>query len=121
MEQLWEEKKSVFDVFGFQPAPSVRGMFEGIQHHDPFYDYFCEMDGPGDLLHRYISEDAPLLTCFFISIARGIGVDVPLYESMIRLLSAVTGTDYYRQGRTLENLCLEHLSKEELIAYFCEE
>ena len=79
------------------------------------------MDGPGDLLHRYISEDAPLLTCFFISIARGIGVDVPLYESMIRLLSAVTGTDYYRQGRTLENLCLEHLSKEELIAYFCEE
>ena len=121
LEQLWEEKKSVFDVFGFQPAPSVRGMFEGIQHHDPFYDYFCEMDGPGDLLHRYISEDAPLLTCFFISIARGIGVDVPLYESMIRLFSAVTGTDYYRQGRTLENLCLEHLSKEELIAYFCEE
>ncbi|MFQ9652355.1 MAG: NAD/NADP octopine/nopaline dehydrogenase family protein [Enterocloster sp.] len=24
LEQLWEEKKSVFDVFGFQPAPSVR-------------------------------------------------------------------------------------------------
>lgn len=120
LEQLWEEKKRVFNALGFQPAPSVRGMFESIHHHDPFYDYFCEMDGPGDLYHRYISEDAPILTCFFVSIAKGIGVDVPLYESMVRLLSAVTGIDYYKQGRTLENLCLDHLSKEDLIAYFCE-
>lgn len=120
LEQIWEEKKAVFDVFGFTPAPPVRGMFEGIQNHDPFYDYFCEMDGPGSLLHRYVSEDAPLLACFFISIARRAGVEVPLYESMIRLLSAVTGTDYYGDGRTLENLSLGNLTREELITYFCE-
>lgn len=120
LDALWQEKCRVFQFFDFEPSPSPRKMFEGIL--DPSnddYRYFREMDGPGSLEHRYITEDAPYLTCFFISIARAAGIPVPLFESMTALMSAVTGTDFYREGRTLENLGLGDVTGRKLISYFC--
>lgn len=120
LEALWEEKCRVFRFFGFEPSPSPRKMFEGIlDPADPTYQYFREMGGPGTLSHRYITEDAPLLTCFFISVARAAGISVPLFEGMTALLSAAVGTDFYGQGRTLENLGLGHLKGHELREFFC--
>lgn len=118
-DMLWEEKRSVYEEMGCQPAPPPRGMLSGVMDPDnPDYRYFREMDGPGSLEHRYISEDVPCLLCFFVSIARRLKVPVPLFSSIIRLLSAATGTDYYAEGRTLEALGLDTLSREELIAFF---
>ena len=120
VDRLWEEKRSVFEALGFTPAPSPRKMFEGIlDEHDETYRYFRQMGGPGSLHHRYITEDIPLLICMFISVARAAGVAVSLYESMVNLLSAVTGDDFYARGRTLENLGLGGLSREEVLARFC--
>ena len=38
-------------------------------------------------------------------------------ESFIRLASIAHGTDYWRRGRTLERLGIEHLSVSELQRY----
>ena len=120
VDRIWEEKRAVFEALGFTPAPSPRKMFEGIlDERDETYRYFRQMGGPGSLDHRYITEDVPLLICMFISVARALGVDVPLYEGMVNLLSAVAGDDFYARGRTLENLGLGGLSREEVLAYFC--
>ncbi len=120
LDALWQEKCRVFQFFGFEPAPSPRKMFEGILDlSNEDYRYFREMDGPGSLDHRYISEDAPCLTCFFVSVARAAGIPVPLFEGMTALMSAITGKDFCREGRTLKNLGLDYLKGEELISYFC--
>lgn len=120
LDALWQEKKRVFSVFGFEPAPSPKGMFEGIlDPHNDTYRYFREMGGPDSLEHRYITEDVPLLNCFFISVARAMGVEVPLFESMLNLMETVTGKAFYKNGRTLENLGLSSMSRSELIHYFC--
>ncbi len=52
-----------------------------VQNED--YRYFRLMDGPGSLEHRYITEDVPYLTCFFVSVAHAAGVKVPLFEGVV--------------------------------------
>lgn len=96
-------------------------MFEGIlDPNNHFYDYFREMGGPGSLTHRYITEDGPILTCFFVSIARAAHIPVPLFEGLLTLLGAVTTNSFYEDGRTLENLGLAGLYDHDLISFFCE-
>lgn len=121
-DDLWAEKKAVLDVFGVESTPPVRKMFEGILDSDnQSYQYFRMMDGPDTLENRYITEDVPILTSFFVSLAKGLGVRVPLFESMVRLISAAARRDFYAEGRTLENLGLGDLTRDEIITYFCGE
>ena len=118
-DALWQEKARVYEAMGCTPSPAPRGMLAGVmdpQNED--YRHFRKMDGPGSITHRYITEDVPNLTCFFLSIARAAGVRVPLFEGIVGLLSAAAGRDFYAEGRTLENLGLADLSREELIDFF---
>lgn len=118
-DALWEEKRSVYEAMECQVPPPPRGMLSGVMDPgDPDYACFRRMDGPDSMQHRYITEDIPCLTCFFISIARAMGVPVPLFEGILRMISAAAQTDYYAQGRTLENLGLDKLSRAELIEFF---
>jgi opine dehydrogenase len=52
-----------------------------------------------------------------VSLARKAGVPTPTYDTMIHLASTVNDTEFYRSGRTLENLGLGHLSLAQLDAY----
>ena len=118
-DALWEEKARVYEAMGCKPSPAPRGMLAGVmdvQNED--YRYFRLMDGPGSLEHRYITEDVPYLTCFFVSVAHAAGVKVPLFEGVVGLLSAAAGRDFTAEGRTLENLGWGCLSREELIRRF---
>ena len=118
-DALWQEKNRVYEAMEAKCSPAPRGMLAGVMDPDnDAYKYFRLMDGPGDITHRYITEDVPNLFCFFLSIARKVGVAVPLFEGIIGLLSAAAGKDFYAEGRTLENLGWADMSKEELIALF---
>jgi opine dehydrogenase len=57
--------------------------------------------GPEALQSRYITEDVPYALVLASSIGREIGVDTPVVDALIALASAVTGTDWRAQGRTL--------------------
>jgi len=118
-DALWKEKARVYEAMECKPSPAPRAMLAGVM--DPKnedYRYFRMMDGPSSITHRYITEDVPNLTCFFLSIARAVKVEVPLFEGVVGLLSAAAGRDFYAEGRTLENLGLRDLTREELIAFF---
>ena len=118
-DALWQEKALVYAAMECTPSPAPRKMLAGVMDlQNPDYCYFRQMSGPGSLDHRYITEDVPNLTCFFLSIARAVGVKVPLFEGVVGLLSAAAGRDFYAEGRTLENLGLDHLNREQLIAFF---
>jgi opine dehydrogenase len=73
--------------------------------------------GPFSMQDRYVTEDIPMGASLSVSLARKAGVSTPTYDAMIHLASTVNETDFFRSGRTLENLGLGTLSLKQLDAY----
>jgi opine dehydrogenase len=73
--------------------------------------------GPFSMRDRYVTEDIPMGASLTVSLARKAGVPTPTYDAMIHLASTVNETDFYRAGRTLENLGLGGLRIPEIDAY----
>lgn len=118
-DALWKEKKSVMDALGYSCGPSPTGNFR--QYMDPEihkFDNFRELTGPNSLQERHITEDAPILGALFLSVAKAVGVETPLYDALIKVAGAINHTDYYAEGRTLENLGLGDLRGVQISKYF---
>ncbi|WP_060486153.1 NAD/NADP-dependent octopine/nopaline dehydrogenase family protein [Pseudomonas sp. NBRC 111123] len=66
--------------------------------------------------HRYMLEDTRLGLSLLVSVGRWAGVPTPVAQGLLALASAVTGRDLYGEGRTLENLGLAALGREQMAA-----
>jgi opine dehydrogenase len=88
-------------------------LYEAIQNQSGYYG----IKAPNTLNHRYIFEDVPMSLVPITSLAQRYGVSVRGIESIIRLACFVHRTDYWRRGRTLDKLGIEHLSVSELTHY----
>ena len=66
--------------------------------------------------HRYMREDVALGLAFLVSVARYAGVPCPTAEALLNLSAAGLGEALYDRGRTLENLGLAGLTRQELQA-----
>jgi opine dehydrogenase len=64
--------------------------------------------------HRYMREDVEHGLAFLVSVCEWAGVACPVARGLLALGSAVLGRDLRREGRTLENLGLAELSKQQL-------
>lgn len=64
--------------------------------------------------HRYMLEDTKLGLSFLVSVGRWAGVATPVAEGLLNMASAVTGTNLYEAGRSLEKLGLAQKTKAEL-------
>lgn len=116
---LWKEKKAVMDALGFACSPSPSNSFRKYADPDIHeFDHFKNLEGPDSLTVRHITEDIPILGCLFLSIAKAVGVETPLYASMVKVAEAINQTDYYEQGRTVDNLGLGHLRGIRIPQYF---
>lgn len=80
-------------------------------HNQPGYR---GINAPPTLSHRYLSEDIPMSLVPIASLGNRYGVSVRGMESIIRLACIAHRTDYWRRGRTLTRLGIEHLSVTEL-------
>jgi len=72
--------------------------------------------------HRYMQEDTRLGLSFLVSTGRWAGVPTPIAQGLLSIASAITGQDLYAEGRTLEGLGLDRLSRSgmaELLAQGC--
>ena len=120
---LDEERIAVRKALGFQP------------NHYPLEDYYNETR-PNEWMypriskkllmesrlwhekidyhHRYVTEDIACGLAFLVSVAKYIGVDVPIARSLITLAGAVVGTDLMETGRTLKSLGLSQLPRKKL-------
>lgn len=96
-------------------AYDARGnnLYEAI-HNQPGYR---GIKAPSTLQHRYLLEDVPMSLVPIANLGQRYGISVRGIESFIRLASIAHGTDYWRRGRTLERLGIEHLSVSELRRY----
>ncbi len=66
--------------------------------------------------HRYMLEDTRLGLSFLVSTGRWAGVPTPVAQGLLSVASAVTGRDLYAEGRTLEALGLDTLSRADMAA-----
>ncbi|CUR69802.1 NAD/NADP octopine/nopaline dehydrogenase family protein [Achromobacter xylosoxidans] len=66
--------------------------------------------------HRYMLEDTRLGLSFLVSTGRWAGVPTPVAQGLLSVASAVTGRDLYAEGRTLEALGLDALSRADMVA-----
>jgi len=74
-------------------------------------------DAPGNLNHRYITEDIPYLLVPVASFGKLLGIQAPIIECIIKLASAINNTDYFKTGRNLEVLGLSGMSAEKILAH----
>ena len=70
--------------------------------------------GPSSMKSRYVTEDVPYGLVPTAQLARKFNVDIPIIDATIKLASLINQADYYKEGRSLEELGIADLSKEEL-------
>ncbi len=81
---------------------------------------FAYGTGPFSIHNRYITEDVPVGCFIFYQLGKKFGIATPVIESMIRIASVMTKTDFFNSGVTLADLGIDQLSKDELTAYLHE-
>jgi opine dehydrogenase len=64
--------------------------------------------------HRYMREDVALGLAFLVSVCEFAGVACPVARGLLAIGSAVLGRDLRASGRTLENLGLARMTRDEL-------
>ncbi len=64
--------------------------------------------------HRYMLEDTRLGLSLLSSVGKWAGVEMSIVNGFLAIASAITGRDLYAEGRTLENLGISDLSRNEM-------
>ena len=79
--------------------------------------YGCHgVDSPVTMEHRYLTEDVPYLLVPLTEFGRLAGVPTPVIESVIALAEVVAGKSYRGTGRTLDQMGLDGMSLDEVLA-----
>jgi opine dehydrogenase len=75
----------------------------------------ASISGPSSVKGRYVTEDVPYGLVPVALLARRFGIATPTIDAIIHLASVINQTDYLKKGRTLEELGIADLGKEELM------
>ena len=95
-----------------------KGSVMGVEYWGPFSDALLPpIVGPDSTEHRYFTEDIPVGTAVYYQLAQKFGVEVPIIESIIRLGSVICKRDFLKEARSLRELGIEDLAKEQIIKY----
>ena len=93
----------------------------GLEFWGPFVDVIMPpIAGPTSTEHRYFTEDIPIGTVMRYNLAKKFGVEIPIIESLIHIGSAICKRDFFKEGRSLKELGIEDLSREQIITYLRE-
>jgi opine dehydrogenase len=83
-------------------------------HNQPGYRGIM---APRTLRHRYLFEDVPMSLVPMAAFGQRYGVSVRGMDSIIRLACFIHRTDYWRRGRTLDEMGIQQWSVGELTRY----
>jgi opine dehydrogenase len=71
---------------------------------------------PRSLGYRFLSQDLSCISVAIAALGDAAGVDTPTTDSVITISCALTGVDYWKTGRNLENLGLVGMSVRQIQA-----
>ncbi|MCL0092775.1 NAD/NADP octopine/nopaline dehydrogenase family protein [Dehalococcoidia bacterium] len=74
----------------------------------------AKISGPSSMKSRYITEDVPYGLVPTAQLAQKFNITIPIIDAIIELASVINQTDYRQQGRSLKELGIADLSKDEL-------
>jgi opine dehydrogenase len=87
-----------------------KSIYEAIQAIKAYEN----INAPTQLLTRYFTEDVPTGLVPFSSLARLLGIEIPLIDSVINLSSILCGRAFRNEGRTITKLELEDFVKKRI-------
>ncbi len=124
LEVLDRERVTVASAVGIRARTALEWLqlaydTQGDDLHDAIHNQpgYYGIKAPNTLKHRYIFEDVPMSLVPMAALGIRYGVSVRGMDSMIRLANFVHSTDYWRRGRTLDRLGIEHYSVSELTKF----
>ncbi len=104
--------RSVYDwiVYAY---PETKGdtLCERMRNNPAYYDIL----GPGSIFTRQLTEDIPTGIIPMCEMGQLAGVATPLMSAIITLSSTLLDLDFTVKGRTLENIGLIGMNKEDII------
>lgn len=120
--KLDQERMEVASSIGLEPVSAedwlrlsynVRGknLYELLQNNE----HYQGISAPSSVNHRYVLEDIPMSLVPIASLARMYNVKTPAIDMIIDLANLVYGRNFRIEGRTVESLGIEGLSRRELL------
>jgi opine dehydrogenase len=127
MEAVDKERVEVVTRLGLPPKPMLAWLLQFYGHQgmkgDTLYEAFNNTPvhgpskGPRSVAHRYITEDVPYGLVPIASIGHELGVRTPTIDTLIALAGLVSGKDWWRDGRTVDQMGLAGMSAEQMSRY----
>jgi len=86
-------------------------LFERMKNNPAYYDIIAPMS----IYSRQLLEDIPMGIVPCLEFAKVVGVQMPLFQSILNICSELLGIDFFTEGRSLEKLGLNGLSASEIL------
>jgi len=121
---FYQEMRKIADAMGIKITNYSesqffsKGSIMGVEYFSPFSDTnLPPIVGPDSTEHRYFTEDIPVGTVVYYHLAKKFGLEVPIIESIIQLGSVICKRDFFKEGRSLREMGIEDLNKEQIVRY----
>lgn len=125
IEKFDAERLAVGKAYGIDLL-SVKDWIK-FAYKDTVGDTLCErmrnnpayhnIKSPSTIFTRQLTEDIPTGVLPIMQLGKVAGVETPLLESMVNICEALLNMDLHTDGRSLNNLGLIGMSKEEVIKF----
>ena len=104
------DQASALHAVGYGPQGDLWQVLKGSKGLTP-------IKGPTTLANRYVTEDIPIGLVCWSQLGEQLGVATPLMRATIEIGIAISGTDYWQTGRTLERCGIKGMSADEIVSY----
>ncbi|MFH0964693.1 MAG: NAD/NADP octopine/nopaline dehydrogenase family protein [Planctomycetota bacterium] len=120
---FYREERAIAKALGVKMVEYEKEQFfsksgvMGIEYRVPFTEVVLPpIAGPDSVEHRYFTEDIAVGTVVRFHLAKILGVETPVIESLIRLGSIVCGKDFFEEGPSPKQLGIESMDPDKLLA-----
>ena len=122
--QIDRERKEIGRRLGYTltPIEDFTGLPAGYTWQELYMSIhgnisLTPISGPHDLDSRYFTEDAPYGLVPWSHIGKAVGVATPVIDSVVNIYNLVHERDWWREGRSADDLGLAGMSLEQIKTY----
>jgi len=122
--QIDNERKEIGRKLGYTltPIEDFTGLSEGYTWQELYMSIhgnisLTPISGPHDIKNRYFTEDAPYGLVPWSHIGKAVGVATPVIDSVVNIYNVVHEKDWWKEGRSADDLGLAGMSLEQIKAY----
>jgi opine dehydrogenase len=122
--QIDNERKAIGRRLGYDltPIEDFTGLDKGYTWQQLYMSIhgnisLTPISGPHDITSRYFTEDAPYGLVPWSHIGKAVGVATPIIDSVVNIYNVMHERDWWRDGRSSDDLGLAGMSPEEIRSY----